>query len=395
MSSAIKLQEVRDELARFPQVMMMPGDLRSDPSQSTLTIIIDEESKLDLPKLTGFMAQARQAANAYSSLDANIPEVDSVKITNDPKIPISGFMVDSGGKRSLVLRTDLLLAMTHDMAMALVTHEYKHSHHHASGRLASMNDAQRQLIELEADRAAEFPVALSAAMLGMMTADEFSRQYWVNDADNQHSPFRYRIISLLEDAYGYKVFRDSGKFEEDWHFHPKRQDFLPVLEDGQRLLNWDAEFAPEIQKLVQEDITYLDSLIGKDGQPIDTEVISQFINHVAPRIQKFYDSHELDAESPSNNYLAKHFEKALEVPALREAVMNMHEKMPLAFKAYDEAVKQASQFVTPSAQDAVINTARQHIVDGISEGKYPETKQVQAAVEYVSMPMANAVEMGN
>jgi len=75
--------------------------------------------------------------------------------------------------------------------------------------------------------------------------------------------------------------------------------------------------------------------------------------------------------------------------------MNMHEKMPLAFKAYDEAVKQASHFVTPSAQDAIINSARQHIVDGISEGKYPETKQTQNSMEYVSMPMANAIEMGN
>jgi len=83
------------------------------------------------------------------------------------------------------------------------------------------------------------------------------------------------------------------------------------------------------------------------------------------------------------------------VPVRREGVMHMHEKMPLAFKAYDAAVKLANQFVTPSAQDAIINSARQHIVDGISEGKYPETKQMETAVEYVSMPMANAVAMGN
>jgi len=71
----------------------------------------------------------------------------------------------------------------------------------------------------------------------------------------------------------------------------------------------------------------------------------------------------------------------------------MHEKMPLAFKAYDEAVKQASHFVTPSAQDAIINCARQHIVDGISEGKYPETKQTQAISEPLVIQVSHVAEI--
>ena len=58
--------------------------------------------------------------------------------------------------------------------------------------------------------------------------------------------------------------------------------------------------------------------------------------------------------------------------------MNMHEKMSSAFRAYDDAVQNANHFVTRFAQDAVINAARQHIVDGIREGSYPEIKQSQA-----------------
>jgi len=392
MSNTITLQEVRDELGQFPQVMMMPGDPRINPLVNTLVIEIDDKTKEDLPKLSGFLERARQAANDYSSLDTHIPEVDVVVVTNDSDYVVTGFVAGNNGKRNLIIRTDLLLVLNEDMALAMLTHEYK-LHHHINSRLR-MTDVQRQSLELNGDRAAENSLALCASLLTMMTSERYSGHYYTN-SDPESPPKRDRIRAALEKSYGNGIFRDSGEFSSDWRFQPKRQDFMPVLEDGKKILNWDSELAPAIQQLVDEDMQYIDSFVGADGNPIRAELVSQFIKYVIPRVEAFYEKHTVNAELPSNSYLAQQFEKAIEVPVRREGVMHMHEKMPLAFKAYDAAVKLANQFVTPSAQDAIINSARQHIVDGISEGKYPETKQMETAVEYVSMPMANAVAMGN
>ena len=396
MSNTVSLEEVRTELSAYPQVMVMPFDPKRDPAHADLTVDLNGDGRQKFPKLTDFVEQARQAVNASSSLDTKIPPADVIYITNDPDF--SGFatlMLRDDGKRYLIMRTDLLLAFGNDSALALLTHEYKHSHHHDSGKLGSMSDVERQSTELEADRAAEQPVGMAASLLVLMTSTQFVNNYYPNKHDKQHPPFQDRIRALLEEAYGNEIFRDSGKFEQDWRFHPKRQDFMPVRENGQKVLNWDSEFAPAIQKLVESDIRYLDRLVGKPAHTLEPEVIQQFIDHVIPRIENFHNKHTFNVALPGNDYLAKQFEKALEVPALREAVMSMHEKMPLAFQAYDQAVQQSKHFTTLEAQDLIINTARQHIVDGISEGKYPETKQIETAVEYVSMPMANAVEMGH
>ncbi|HEY9268033.1 MAG TPA: hypothetical protein VIO39_01120 [Methylotenera sp.] len=385
MSSTVTLQEVREELAKFPQVMLMPGDQRINPSINTLTIEIDDKTKEDLPKLSGFLERARLAANNYSSLDMQIPEVDIVIITNDSDYVFTGFVVDNKGKRNLIIRTDILLVLNEEMVLAMLTHEYKHHHHINS-------DMERLSIELNGDRAAENSLALCATLLTLMTSEEFSGHYYANN-DNQHPPLRDRIRAALRESYGDGAFRDSGAYSADWQFQPKRQDFIPVLEDGKKILNWDSELAPVIQQLLDEDMHYLDTLVGTGGHPIKAQAVSQFINYEKPRIEAFYEKHILNAELPSNNYLAQQFEKALQVPALREAVMSMHEKMPLAFKAYDEAVKQAGHFITPSAQDAIINTARQNIVEGISEGIYPEAKPSQLMPEVVSIPVVNAVEL--
>jgi len=176
-------------------------------------------------------------------------------------------------------------------------------------------------------------------------------------------------------------FRDSGYVEADGYFYPKRQDFLPVLEDGRKVLNWDAELQPKISALVNEDMQYIDDIVGVKADPIQSNDIKAFLNFVQPRIKNFQETHHFDLETPTNEYLARQFELALEIPVRREGVMHMHEKMPSAFKAYDEAVQQANHFVTPFAQDAIINNTRQHIVDGIREGNYPEVKQLQAISE--------------
>jgi len=390
MGSTVTLQEVRDELGQFPQVMMMPGDPRINPSTNTLVIEIDDKTKEVLPKLSGFLERARQAANDYSSLDTHIPEVDFVVVTNDPDQLVTGFVAGSDGKRNLIIRTDLLLLLNEDMVLSLLTHEYKH-HHHINSRLR-MTDIQRQSLEFDGDRAAENSLALCASLLTMMTSEKYSGQYHAN-SDNQSPPLRDRIRAALEQSYGNGIFRDSGEFSPDSRFQPKRQDFMPVLEDGKKILNWDSELAPEIQQLVDEDMQYIDGFVGTEGKPIKAEAVSQFVNYVIPRIEAFYEKHTVNAELPGNSYLAQQFEKAIEVPVRREGVMNMHEKMPLAFKAYDEAVKQASHFVTPSAQDAIINCARQHIVDGISEGKYPETKQTQAISEPLVIQVSHVAEI--
>ncbi len=112
MSSTVTLQEVREELAKFPQVMLMPGDQRINPLINTLTIEIDDKTKENLPKLSGFLERARLAANNYSSLDMQIPEVDIVIITNDSDYVFTGFVVDNKGKRNLIIRTDILLVWT-------------------------------------------------------------------------------------------------------------------------------------------------------------------------------------------------------------------------------------------------------------------------------------------
>lgn len=396
MSNTVTLQEVRDELATFHQVMMTSGDQLTNPSVNTLVIEVDDKAKHDLPKLSGFLERARKAANDYSSLDTHIPEVDVIVVTNDSDQDMAGFAAGSNGKRNLIIRTDLLFVLNEGMALSMLTHEYKH-HHHINSQLR-MTDIQRRSIELNGDRAAENSLDLCAALLALMTSEEYSGHYYTN-SDPEHPPLRGRIRAALEESYGDGVFRDSGAYSADWQFQPKRQDFMPVLEDGKKIVNWDSEIYPAIQRQLDKDMHYLDGLVGTEGKPIKPQVVNQFINYVRPRIEAFYENNTLNAELPTNGYLAKQFEQALKVPALREAVMSMHEKMPLAFKAYDEAVNQAGHFVTPFAQDAIINTSRQYIIDGISEGKYPETtqaqKQMQSVTEYVSIPVANVIEMGN
>lgn len=393
MVSKVTLEEVREELAIFPLVMMMPRDPRINPELTTITIEHLDMAKQKLPKLMGFLEQARQSANAYSSLDAQINQVDRVKISNEHTQPIATLMREEDGKHVMLIRTDLLLGMPHDMALVMLTHEYKHMHDHANGKLHSMTEQQRKVIEYTADRAAGKPLAIAIALLGLMTSEEFVQQYYQIRTNQKYPPLRDRIMAALESAYGNKDFRDSGWNESDGHFYPIRQDLSPVLEDGKKVLNWDAELAPNIRKLVDADISYIDRIVGIKIDPIQSSDIKDFLNYLIPRIKNFQQAHQFYLQAPDNAYLAKQFETALEVPVRREGVMNMHEKMPLAFEAYDEAVKQASQFVTPFAQDAVINNARQHIVDGISEGKYPEIEKSQILPEIISIPAGNGAEL--
>lgn len=399
MSNTVTLQEVRDELAIFPQVMKVPGDPGINPSVTTITFNDVGLNQSSFPKLMGFLEQARQDANAYSSMDMEIPQVDYVEITNDHTRPIASLISDSDGKRGLMVRTDVLLVMTHEMALALLTHEYKHVHDHALGKLDLLTGQQRQSREYTADRAVKLPLATTIALLGMMTSEEFAPHYYQISNDPKYPPLRGRIMASLECAYGNMDFRDSGYVEADGRFYPKRQDFFPVLEDGRKVLNWDAELELKIRAMVNEDMQYIDNFVGVKADPIQSNDIKAFLNYVMPRINTFQEMHHFDLEAPSNEYLAQQFKLALEIPVRRDGVMNMHEKMPLAFKAYDEAVNQAGHFVTLFAQDAIINTARQNIVEGISEGKYPETtqasKQIPSVAEYVSIPVANAIEMGN
>lgn len=393
MSSTVTLQEVREELAQIPQVMMMPRDPRIDPLVTTITFNNLRIAQEKFPKLMEFIELARQEANAYSSLDTEIPQVDYVEITNDHTRPIASLISNGSGQRDLMIRTDVLLGMNHEMALAMLTHEYKHVHDHANGSLSSLTDQQHQSLEYAADRSAKMPLAITIALLGMMTSEEFAPHYYQIATDPKYPPLRSRIMASLEYAYGNKEFRDSGRVESDGRFYPTKQDFFPVLEDGRKVLNWQAELEPKIRALVDQDMRYIDNFVGAKAEPIQSSDIKAFLNYVMPRIQAFQETHHFDLEAPSNEYLAKQFEEALKAPVLKEAVMAMHEKMPLAFKAYDEAVKQAGHFITPSAQDAIINMARQHIVDGISEGIYPEAKPSQLMPEVVSIPVVNAVEL--
>jgi len=381
MSNEVTLQEVRDELARFPQVMMMPGDPRISDSATTITFDDLQRAQGEFPKLMDFLELARKDANAYSSLDSEISQVDYVEITNQHNRPIASLISNSSGKRELLIRTDMLLGMTEEMALAMLTHEYKHVHDHASGLLSSLTDQQHQSREYAADRAVKEPLAVTIALLGLMTSEEFSSHYYQISTDYKYPPLRNRIMASLESAYGNMDFRDSGYVEADGYFYPKRQDFLPVLEDGRKVLNWDAELQPKIRVLVNEDMQYIDNIVGVKADPIQSNDIKAFLNFVQPRIKNFQETHHFDLEAPTNEYLARQFELALEIPVRREGVMHMHEKMPSAFKAFDEAVQQANHFVTPFAQDAIINNTRQHIVDGIREGNYPEVKQLQAISE--------------
>lgn len=375
MSNEVTLQEVRDELARFPQVMMMPGDPRISDFATTITLYDLHRAQGEFPKLMGFLELARQHANAYSSLDSKIPQVDYVEITNVHSRPIASVISNRSGKRELMIRTDMLLGMPHEMALAMLTHEYKHVHDHARGLLSSLTKEQHHSLEYAADRSVKAPLAISIALLGLMTSEEFSSHYYRISTDSKYPPLRNRIMASLESAYGNMDFRDSGYVEADGRFYPKRQDFLPVLENGRKVLNWDAELQPKIRAMVIEDMQYIDNIVGLKADPIQSNDIKAFLNHVLPRIKSFQQMHHFDLEAPTNEYLARQFELALEIPVRREGVMHMHEKMPAAFKAYDEAVQNANHFVTPFAQDAVINNARQHIVDGIRQGNYPEVKQ--------------------
>lgn len=393
MSGTVTLQEVREELAQIPQVMMMPRDPRIDPLVTTITFNNLRIAQEKFPKLMEFLELARQQANAYSSLDTEIPQVDFVEITNDHTRPIASLISNRSGQRDLMIRTDVLLGMNHEMALAMLTHEYKHVHDHANGVLSSLTDQQHQSLEYAADRSAKTPLAITIALLGLMTSEEFAPHYYQISTDPKFPPLRGRIMASLEYAYGNKEFRDSGHVESDGRFYPTKQDFFPVLEDGRKVLNWQAELEPKIRALVDQDMRYIDNFVGVKAEPIQSSDIKAFLNYVMPRIKTFQETHHFDLEAPSNNYLAWQFETALEVPVRREGVMNMHTKMPLAFKAYDEAVKQANQFVTPSAQDAIINTARQNIVDGISEGKYPDIAQAQSVSEQVNMMAMNVSEL--
>lgn len=389
MSNEVTLQQVRDELARFPQVMMMPGDPGISDSATTITFDDLQRAQGEFPKLMDFLELARQDANAYSSLDSEIPQVDYVEITNQHSRPIASVISNRSGKRELMIRTDVLLGMTHEMALAMLTHEYKHVPDHMSGLLSSLTKEQHQSLEYAADRAVKEPLAITIALLGLMTSEEFSSHYYQISTDSKYPPLRNRIMASLECAYGNMAFRDSGYVESDGRFYPKRQDFLPVLEDGRKVLNWDEELQPKISAMVNEDMQFIDNIVGLKADPIQSNDIKDFLNHVLPRIKNFQETRHFDLEAPTNEYLARQFELALQIPVRREGVMHMHEKMPSAFKAYDEAVQNANHFVTPFAQDVIINNTRQHIVDGIREGKYPTLEQSLAVSKPVDIQESN------
>lgn len=318
MSNQVTLQEVRDELARFPQVMLMPGDPGISDSATTITFDDLQTAKDEFPKLVEFLELARQDANAYSSLDSEIPQVDYVEITNEHSQPIASMISNNGSNSELLIRTDVVLGMTHEMALAMLTHEYKHVPEHASGLFSSLTMQQRRSTEYAADRAVKEPLAITIALLGLMTSEEFSSHYYQIRTDPNYPPLRNRIMASLECAYGNKYFRDSGYVEADGNFYPKRQDFLPVLEDGRKVLNWDAELQPKIHAMVNEDMQFIDNIVGVKADPIRSNDIKAFLNHVLPRIKNFQETHHFDLEAPTNEYLARQFELALQIPVRRE-----------------------------------------------------------------------------
>ncbi len=140
-------------------------------------------------------------------------------------------------------------------------------------------------------------------------------------------------------------------------------------------------------ELARQDANAYSSLDSEISQVNYLEITNKHSRPIASLISN------LSLEAPTNAYLARQFELALEIPVHREGVMHMHEKMPSAFKAYDEAVQNANHFVTPFAQDAIINNARQHIVDGIREGSYPEVKQLQAISEPLLIQESSVTEI--
>lgn len=381
MVSTVK--DVNAELsAKFPTVMLLPVSTEVNPNAGYLAFELTPENKQALPHLINFIEQAREAANQSSSTDSNILEPDLVIIANTRDFnSIAAYSSDENNRRVLTIRTDLILALPSDAALAVLTHEFKHAHHHESGHLISNNQAQQRLLELEADRAASKPVSMAAGLLAMMTSPEFTGNYYSSNVDKVHPSMRDRIRALLEEAYGNEIFKYSGVFDEHLHFQPRRQDFLAVLENGQKVANWDTDLVSAINQQVDEDMRHLDRLVGDDNQPISANTFHDFLNYINPRIEPFKLQHIPQFIPASNTYLANQFEAAIKIPALREQVMSMHESMPLAFQAYDQAVAEASMFASKDAQDLIINNVLQQLSNGIKHGEFPQHHYFQSNLQ--------------
>lgn len=354
------------------------ADVFKPATQATEVRVADisliPETKELFPELIGLFNSALQDANDASSLDKSINAemFASIQITNNPKDPenIGGISLHqlggvTGEKYTIKVFSGFVRDYDPSMLRAMLAHEIWHIHH-IKRINAGATDEARQIFELEADRATPFRLAKIAELLATTSTKEGYR-YLSTPPD--HPTTRDRVKALLEAEYGNKIFKFSGEFGANHRFYPAREkNGVPVMENGLKVVNWDASLEPEIRKLVHQDMDYLDAM-ETDG--FSAEEVINFLDHVGPRIAEFEVRRKIDVVQPSNEFIADQFKASLKDPTKVEVVSTMHPALPNTYKTLDAARAYVANL--PQGQQVpYMNCIENNIIEAIRTGRFAE-----------------------
>lgn len=357
------------------------------------------------PERANLLKQQLQANNAFSDVDQNV-SVNSVKLyirflsaQSDPK------MLSYKDDRQQVQHVLMITSSDYERIgkdpsiLPVIAHEIGHANYKTTDpNLADIAQTrtmqEKRTEELNADRYAG--VKLADFLLSVLKNDtkfesiqHGAEQYRFDDRQSDHPNIRTRISALLEQEYGNKIFANSGEFDENGVFQPKRDaNDIPITEDGHRVVNWDSELAPAIEAQVATDLTRLDQLI--DSGRFTEASKDQFLTEVQGRIEKFRQTHPAQLESntaglsmsaaESNSsasnityqQLADLFRQHGSDPRQTIALLSSHPQMSQAVAAFEMAMTEIGRSGMHSAtQEKAIQLVQEKIASGIEQGNFP------------------------
>ena len=356
-------KDVLDDFSRYSNKDKLFTPAENESSEVTLELNKDEIKFF--PNLSRLIDIARDTANKASLKDANIPEPDFIQITNNAGDVARYIRLEDAAKtyRINVLRisADSILKSTGSVLAANITHEFGH----VNQNLDSKNsDEFKRINELAADRTLDQPIQLSMTFLML---SNLSNIYNAPHEKSDHPNVRSRIEALLEKAYGDSVFNFSGEFGADHHFHPARQDNVPVTEEGYKITNWDKEISPNIKKWVAEDMKYLDAQVSAG---MTVEKLVDFTDREVSRVAEFKAEFKPEGELASPEYIASHFLESLKDSNKVEQVKTMHPSMSNVYDALDISRQYATLHLSnQEKRSKFVNCVADNLAQGIRDGQ--------------------------
>lgn len=355
------IEDIRLDFAKYPILFVQPEE-----GALAHTLQIKHEGIREFPNLSLLIDSANKDANEASLLDQPIPKPDVIEITNNTHEDAARFIFNDIGTPTehtiLRINVDAFKNLDSYLLKTIITHEFGHSGQR--NRIVNASNSELQQLELEADR------TVKSSFDGIQTflaIKELGKIYNAADSDADHPNYRTRIEALLEKVYGDGIFKNSGEFAADHHFHPARQDGFPVTEEGYKLTNWDEKISPNIKKWVAEDMKYLDAQVNAG---MDTKKSNDFIDREISRVTEFKSEFKVEGELASPKYIASHFAESLKDKNKIEVVIAMHPNMINVYKAFSSSVNYAVLHLsTEEHRRTFVNCVANNLVEGVRSGE--------------------------